>query len=45
MLAKDFNINLLLGYFTNTWPMDLNFPVFAKGVCIFRASNINILFA
>jgi hypothetical protein len=24
---------------TGTWPMDLNFPVFATGVRIFRASN------
>jgi hypothetical protein len=24
---------------TGTWPMDLNFPVFAMGVRIFKASN------
>jgi hypothetical protein len=30
---------------TGTWPMDLNFPVFATGVHIFRASNdVGLLF-
>ena len=31
-----FDLRILI---TGTWPMDLNFPVFATGVRIFRASN------
>ena len=30
---------ILVGHVTGIWPMDLNFPVFATGVRIFRASN------